>query len=90
MHPGGHRGIWLYSAVDVTATWLTKGFGSPERSPRVPRARSTVIQKIVICRDEEGERRDSNPRPPGPQPAPTGTSEAYTALSGDLSCSQLP
>ena len=27
--------------------------------------------------------------PPGPQPAPTGTSEAYSALSGDLSCSQF-
>src|SRR5829696_4724673 len=27
--------------------------------------------------------------PPGPQPAPTGTSEAYPVPSGDLSCSQF-
>jgi hypothetical protein len=73
--------IWLYNAVDVTATWLAEGFGSSEFSPRLPRARSTDRQKIVICSDEEGERRDSNPRPPGPQPAPTGTSQA---LSGAL------
>ena len=36
-----------------------------------------------------GERRNSNSRPPGPRPAPTGTSEPYLALSGDLSCSQF-
>jgi hypothetical protein len=35
------------------------------------RKRSTGPRKIVICRDEEGERRDSNPRPPGPQPTQT-------------------
>ena len=37
---------------------------SPPLSPR----RCTAARNIVICRDEEGERRDSNPRPPRPQP----------------------
>ena len=67
-----------------------RGLAAPSFSPRLPRARSTASRKIVICRYEQGERRDSNPRPPGPQPAPTGTSKAYSALSGDPSCSQLP
>ena len=71
------------------ATRLHKGFGSPEFSQRLPRGRSTSLKKIAICRDEEGERRDSNPRPPGPQPAPTGASQAHPALSGDPSCYQF-
>src|SRR5687767_1099467 len=71
----------------MTVKLLVKGVWQPRISPRLPRLRSTGTRKTVICRDEEGERRDSNPRPPGPQPAPTGTSEAYTALSGDPSCS---
>src|SRR5215207_3198529 len=33
-------------------------------------------------------REGRTPRPPGPQPAPTGTSEAYTALSVDLTWAQ--
>jgi hypothetical protein len=51
----------------MTANRLVKGFGSPN-FPALPRARSTAAQKIAICRSKEGERRDSNPRPPGPQP----------------------
>src|SRR4051812_763150 len=50
--------FWLCDAVDATATRADRGFGSPEFSPRLPCARSPVRQKIVICRDEEGERRD--------------------------------
>ena len=65
--------IWLYSVVDVTATPTRRGFGSPEFSPRLPRTRTTATQKFAICRDEEGERRDSNPRPPGPQPGSDST-----------------
>src|SRR5215207_6368944 len=52
----------------MTVKRLVKGFGSPGMFPRLPRARSTVSQNIAICREKEGERRDSNPRPPGPQP----------------------
>ena len=36
---------WLYNAVDVTASRLAKGFGSPEFSPRFPRGRSTVRRR---------------------------------------------
>ena len=46
------------------------------------------IYRSTEDRDLQGERGDSNPRPPGPQPALTSTSQAYTALSGDLSCSE--
>ena len=84
-NPAAADDIWLYSAVVLTASRLGEGLAGLY-SQRLPRARYTAWKKIVICRDEEGERRDSNPRPPGPQPAPTGTSEAYTSLSGDLRC----
>src|SRR5215208_6701143 len=36
--PEAVEDIWLYSAVDVIATRLPRGFGSPELSPPFPRA----------------------------------------------------
>ena len=70
-------------------TRLTAEVPLERERPRPPSADPRQIEDRC-CRDEEGERRDSNPGPPGPQPAPTGTPEAHSALSADLSCAQLP
>ena len=66
MHPGATRQIWLYSAVDVDRhVGSPRGFGSPN-SPRVcPAPDLPLRQKIVICRDEEGERRRLEPAAAG-------------------------
>jgi hypothetical protein len=58
---------WLYSAVGATAVVPAKAAGRRNCPPVVP----APIPHYTEDRDlqgEEGERRDSNPRPPGPQP----------------------
>jgi hypothetical protein len=67
-NPAAADDIWLYNAVDVTATWLAGGFGSPEPPPFSPR-RSTTRRR-TFCAGKRGvsdetrtrDRRDHNPQ----------------------------
>jgi hypothetical protein len=79
LNPGGLRDthprnpaatpvIWLYSAVAEIAVVPESCCETRKLSPPLSPRRSTAAQKIAISRDFRGERRDSNPRPPGPQP----------------------
>ena len=68
----------------LIATRICRGPGGSCRRicPRIcPRGRFWAIvveSEIPVCRDFlRGERRDSNPRPPGPQPGSSGASEWF-------------
>ena len=87
--PGGHRRDLALQRGRERARRPRIG---PLDARIVPAVVPTLIdrpRKIAICRAEEGERRDSTPRPPGPQPEKTRRIEPYSACSGDLSRSEL-
>ena len=69
--PGGPQASDLalrrrFTSAQSRSNW------TPRRTPR----RRTRKQKTAISRAMRGERRDSNPRPPGPQPARLSRSRA--------------
>jgi hypothetical protein len=68
MHPGGRRRYLALQRGRRDRTVGSRGFGGPEFSPRLPRARSTATQKITVCRAKRVSdgtrahgRRDHNP-----------------------------
>ena len=68
MHPGATRRMRLYSAVAKTPIVPETSRGTRKLSPSLSPCRCTAERNIAISRDKMGERRDSNPRSPGPQP----------------------
>jgi len=82
--------VWTWEELTDGANWVRRALGAGGLVYAVARIGMALGASMRIAGAKRVNRRDSNPRPPGPQPAPTGTSEAHTALSGDPSRSQLP
>jgi hypothetical protein len=71
----------IYSALDGADPFNRQQVNRPSRNVGEGDAARSEEACLDLLGDESG-------RPPGPQPVPTRTSEAYTALSGGLSCSE--